>query len=282
MKKTATLLLFFAASFTLQAQSPTDKIVLAKNQQLKFITKVNSTINQEMMGQSMEILMDIATSRNITVKDITTTEYNLDAVTTHVKMNMSAMGQDKAFDSNNKNDMNGDMKDVGKDINVAKPLILSTDGKCKPAASTSPEKPAEEKDMMGDMMKQMMGGGAEEITTAAYFMLIPSGKKPGDIWTDSTVAGTTKVISNYTWDSTLANIAVIKVASKETNNSTVNTMGMDMTINMTNEIAEVRKVDFTTGVVISSNSTKKINGTIDVMGQSVPMTGTATTVTTAE
>ena len=62
----------------------------------------------------------------------------------------------------------------------------------------------------------------------------------------------------------------------------MNTMGMDMTINMTNDITESRKVNIATGVLTGSTSTKKISGTIDVMGQSVPITGTSTTTLTSE
>lgn len=282
MKKIATLLFLLTAGIIVLAQSPTNKINLVKSQELKFSSTIKANISQEMMGQTMETIMDVSNKKSITVKDADLLKYQLESKTTHLKMNLSMMGQDKAFDSDNKDDMTGEMKEMGKDINVAKPLILTTEGKCKPDEKNSPEKKEQDANPMAGMMQQMMGGGTEEITTAACFMLVPLDKKQGDSWTETIGDGTTKTIWNYTWDSTLTNIAVIKATAKETNNSTVNAMGMDMTINMTNDITEIRKVDLTSGVVIYNSSTKKINGTIDIMGQSVPMSGTAITTVTAE
>lgn len=278
MKKISTLFLSLVAGFIALAQNPTNKIVLIKNQQLKFTSSIKGNISQEMMGQTMETLMDVANFKNITVKDVTEQNYTLEAVTTRIKMNMSLMGQDKIFDSDNKDDLAGDLKALGKDINKIKPLELSVEGKCKSTEKVSPEKSEEEANPMNGVMQQMMGGSTEEITVAACFMLIPQGKKIGDSWTDTLVAGTTKTAWKYTWDSTNANIAVIKITAKETNNSTVTAMGMEMAINIINDIAEVRKVDLTTGLVVNTNSIRKITGTIDVMGQSVPITGTTTMI----
>ncbi len=278
MKIISILFLSLAAGFIAMAQNPTNKIVLTKNQQLKFTSSIKGNISQDMMGQTMETVMDISNIKNITVKDVSEQDYKIEAVTTRIKMNMTLMGQDKTFDSDNKDDLTGELKALGKDINKINPLELSADGKCKSTEKASPEKSVEEANPMNGMMQQMMGGGAEEITVAACFMLIPQGKKIGDSWTDTLGAGTTKTVWNYTWDSTLANIAVIKITAKETNNSTVNAMGMDMTVNMINDIAEVRKVDLLTGIIVNNSSNKKITGTIDVMGQSIPITGTATTI----
>jgi Family of unknown function (DUF6263) len=279
MKKTTILFLSLSIVLASFAQSPTNKIMLSKNQQLKFASSVKGNVSQEMMGQTMEIVMDVNADRNITVKEVAAKEYQLDAVTTHIKMNMSMMGQDMNFDSNNKDDMAGQMKEAGKDVNVVKPLILSTDGKCKLVEKASPEKT--ETNPMNSMMQQIMGGGADEVTTESFFMLIPQGKKSGDNWTDSVVAETSKTYWTYTWESTTADIAVIKAVAKATINTTMNTQGMDIVMNMTNEIAEDRKVNLTSGVITNKTSTAKINGTMDVMGQTVPMTGTVTTTVVA-
>jgi hypothetical protein len=277
MKKIS--LLFLSVSTVITTFAQTNKIVLTKNQQLKFVSSVKGNVSQEMMGQTMEVVMDVNADRNITVKEVAAKEYHLDAVTTHIKMNMSMMGQDMNFDSNNKDDMEGQMKDVGKDINVLKPLTLSTGGKCKLVEKASPEK-AETNPMSG-MMQQIMGGGADEVTTESFFMLIPQGKKAGDNWTDSIIAETSKTYWTYTWESTNADIALIKAVAKATINTTMNTQGMDIVMNMTNEIAEDRKVNLISGVITNKTSTAKINGTMDMMGQSVPMTGTVTTTVTA-
>ncbi len=280
MKKILTLATALITGLSLFAQTQTNKILLDKNQQLKITASVKGNISQEMMGQSMETVMDVNTDKNITVKEVAPKDYQLEGITTHIKMNMSVMGQDMNFDSNNKEDMAGQMKDAGKDINVVKPLILTTEGKCRPAVKASPEKT--EDAGMNEMMQQLMGGGAEEIVTETYFMLIPAGKKVGDSWSDSVINTGSKTIWNYKWESVADNIAVIKAVAKSTISSTMNTQGMDMTLNMINDMDEVRKVNLTSGVVVNKNSTAKISGTIDVMGQSVPVNGNVTTVVNAQ
>jgi hypothetical protein len=277
MKKISLLFLTFAASITSFAQ--TNKIVLNKNQQVKFTSAVKGNVTQEMMGQSMDMLMDITTDRNITVKEVAEKDYQLDAVTTRIKMNMNMMGQDMNFDSNNKEDMAGQMKEAGKDVNVVKPLVLSTDGKCKLIEKASPEKT--ETNPMSGMMQQIMGGGADEVITESYFMVIPQGKKAGDKWEDSVVAGTSKTYWTYNWESTNANVAIIKAIAKATISTSMNMQGMDMVMNMTNDVTEDRKVNLTNGIITSKTSIVKVNGTMEVMGQNVPVTGTMTTTTTA-
>ena len=282
MKKISTLLFLVTASLTVLAQTPTNKIVLTNGQQIKFVSTIKGNIGMDMMGQTMETLMDISNSRSITVKDILNNEYKLDAVTTHTKLSMSAMGQDRSFDSDNKDDMKGEMKDAGKKINVVKKIILTTGGKCKDDEKISPEKTEEDNNPMTAMMQQMFGEGLEAATTESYFMLIPEGKKVGDSWSDSVIAGTTKTFWNYTWDSNSENTALIKATGKLTTNNTVNTQGMDIAMNIATDITETRKIDFKTGIILNKITTGKLTGTAEVMGQSLPMTGTTTTTVTAQ
>lgn len=263
------------------AQNQTSKIILTKDQELKYVSVAKTNITQEMMGQTMDITMDITTSQKITVKDVSATDNKVDMVTTHVKGNMSLMGQDKTFDSDNKADMDGEMKDLGKSINVVKALTITSAGKCKVDEAASPEKPDE--NAMAGMMQQMLGGAAaEEVAAEGYFMLIPAGKKIGDTWTDSVINTATKTYWNYTWDSNAENTAVIKATAKTLTSTSFSTQGMDMTMNSTSDVTEVRKVDIKTGLINSKSNTTKLNGSIDVMGQSVPITGTVTTTITAE
>lgn len=280
MKKISVLVCLLLAGFLILAQNPTNKIVLSKNQQLKFVTAIKGSISQEMMGQAMETLMDISNTRNITVQDINAENYQVTAVTTHIKMNMSMMGQEKTFDSDNKDDMAGEMKEAGKTVNVVKQFILSTDGKCKPDEKDTVKK-TEETAVEG-MIQQMFGGGMDATGTESYFMLIPLGKKTGDSWADSVINGTTKSFWNYTWDSNTENIALIKATSKSINNSTITTQGMDITMNLTTDITETRKVDIKNGIILNKETVSKLNGTAEVMGQSVPMTGSTTSTVTLQ
>jgi Family of unknown function (DUF6263) len=280
MKKILLVTAALAFLTTSKAQNSTDKIVLAKNETLKFTVTAKGTVTQEMMGQSMDIPLDLLTTSNIKVTDATATGYNANYTTTHIKLNTSIMGQDKNFDSDVKADMDGEMKGTGKNINVERPKTLSFSGSCKSASNAETDN--DNQDPMNGMMKQLMGSGSEEITVENFFYLLPKGKKTGDSWLDSSSNETMKITTNYKWESTDKNVAMLTIVAKTTTKTKTELQGMEMEIELNNVLTETRKVDITTGIVKSKIGESKINGTISVQGMTVPITGTVANTLTAE
>jgi Family of unknown function (DUF6263) len=280
MKKILLSVATIAFFTNLNAQISTDKIVLAKNETLKYSITVKGSITQEMMGQSMEIPIDGLTNCNLKTTNTTATGYSVDFTTTRVKINTSIMGQDKNFDSEVKADMDGEMKSAGKNINIVKPKTLSFLGYCTSASNAEIDN--EKADPMDNMMKQMMGAGSDEVTVESFFSLIPTAKKVGDTWVDSSSNESSKTVRNYKWESTDKNIALLTVVTKTTTETKTEMQGMEMEIAINNVLTETRKVDATTGIVKSKIGEAKITGTIGVQGMSVPLTGTMNSTMTAE
>lgn len=284
MKKIILITLSIFITTLAFTQKQTAEIVLTGNQVLKFTTTIKGNISQEAMGQSIDMDVDVVNHKKILVKSADKETYSIDFTTTQLKSDISLMGTSKKFDSDNKDDMNGEMKEFGKDINIAKPFELSKKNTCTstdPATKNS-NAATKEADLMNGMIEQFMGNGNDEATIESYFMILPSGKKLGDSWTDSLVSTDLKKYTTYTWDSLVNNIAVISIKEKIINNIKTEMMGMDISTNIVNEVTEIRKVDIKTGIIQERRSTAKMSGSADVMGMSVPVNGTITTTIAGE
>src|SRR6476661_6880913 len=94
---------------TVSAQTVSKKITLAKGQQLEQQSKTIVNMTQEMMGQSMEINME---SNSINLLDVTNDNaagYDMTNTLKRVLLNMKMSGQETKFDSDKKEDMDGEM-----------------------------------------------------------------------------------------------------------------------------------------------------------------------------
>ncbi len=284
MKKIISITLAVLLAASSFAQKQTAEIVLTSNQSLKFTTTIKGNISQEAMGQSMDMDVDVVNHKNIVVKSADQEKYSINFTTTQLKSDISLMGTSKKFDSDNKDDMNGEMKDFGKDINVAKPFVLNKNNTCTSTDTVAKRSNAstKEADLMSGMIEQFMGNGNEEATIESYFMILPNGKKLGDSWTDSLISTDIKKYTTYKWDSLMNNIAVISITEKIINSIKTEMMGMDISSNIVNDVTEARKVNIKTGIIVERRSSAKMSGSADIMGMSLPVNGTITTTITSE
>lgn len=103
--------LFIAASFVFMAAAFAQNdgtLNLPKGQKYTVENKVTTKSTSEMSGQSMESTADITSVYAIEVKDLKDNNYNMTNSMSSIKMNMSSMGQNITFDSDKKEDMDGE------------------------------------------------------------------------------------------------------------------------------------------------------------------------------
>lgn len=285
MKRTIFLLISLITALNGFSQTPTRTIVLAKDQQLNFKITSKGNITQEMAGQSMETTFDIQNIKNIVAGKASKDVYPIDFVSTKLKMSISMMGNEiSKFDSDNKDDMNGSMSAVGKDINVTKKFILNKQGVCTNPDTTAKakENSTEQADIISKMMEQFTGNQTDEKVIESNFMILPENSKQGDVWKDSIKTENGSSNFTYRWDSTINNIAVIKITGKMTVNSVTQAMGNEATVTITSDITETRKINLSNGIIQLKNTVSQLKGTIEVMGMSVPLTGSVESVTETE
>ncbi|MES2429535.1 MAG: DUF6263 family protein [Bacteroidota bacterium] len=266
--------MFLGKSF---AQQQTQKIVLDKNQQLNFISTVKGNMDQEYMGMSIDMDLNVSSDKNISVKEKKSENYLIDYTTKHLKMDVVLADQRTTFDSDNKNDMKSEMNDLARDINVAKKYSLDHKGQsiALDTINKTTTKEATPNPMSG-LLDQMISNETEQGTLESYFMLLNSDKKIGSTWQDSIVNSNNKRHTSFKWDSTINNIAIIKITQKINNKIKSEMMGLEVEMDITNDVQETRQVNLSSGIIERKTSINKMSGTADVMGISMPITGTVT------
>ena len=279
MKKIALVLLSFGA-LSAFAQTTTGKIVVKKGQHFTVSSTSDGVINQEMMGQSMEMKIGSTTTMSAAIKESKNNTYTITQTLTNVKSTFDGMGQQKTFDSDKKEDMDGEAGAIYKDkFNVPKDIVITDDGKSI-ASATDTAKAKPDTNPMAAMMN-MMGGG-QDNAAAALFLVIPAGKKAGDSWQDSSSTDGVKVIRKYTLNSITSKEATITMNGVFDINKTMQVQGMDMNAVMNSKIVSVVLVDVISNMQKENKSTTDVTGTVDIMGQSVPVKSKIISVTTVK
>ena len=281
MKKPIVLFLS-VISFTTFAQTPTGKIVVKKGQHFVIESSSDGQVTQEMMGQSMEMKIGSTTKLNADIKDSKNNNYTVTQTLTSMKSTFIGMGQEKSFDSDKKEDMAGEAGAIYKDkLNVPKDVEITNEGKAIVAiADTAKHDSTDSSNPMSAIM-EMMGGGQDNVA-GVLFLVIPASKKAGDTWQDSTISEGVKLKRMYKLNTIANKQAAVTVNSVLDINKTMQLQGMDMNAVMTSKIVSAVLVDVISNIQKENKSTMDVTGTIDVMGQSVPITAKATSVTSVK
>lgn len=263
-------ILLIAVSVSLQAQ----KINVTKGQKIETLS--STKMSMEVMGQNME--NEVMATANLEVKDQNADGYVFANTIRRITVKGTAMGQDINFDSDKKEDLDGQMGQAMKDkINVPQEYKIDKAGKIVSLANEGQNASGG----MGDMMN-ITG----EMSKGQPFPFISplAGKsvKPGDSWIDSSgTAETLKTITTYTLKSTGADGTLISFSSKFAKNGTVQQNGMEIQMDIAGTQKGESTYDNATGVLKTSASTSEITGNMSVMGQSIPINATVTSNTTA-
>lgn len=264
------------SGLVLSAQKNPGKINLANQQ--KIVVKTNSNSDVDMgMGMTMKTFSN--SESNILVINSGDKAYTVTYALKGLKMSMDMMGQSTTYDSDKKEDADSE---IGKSIKLNIPDTFSLDkfNGTVTAIKTDSIKPVDDSNPMETMLESMgnnSGGLSEDI-----FLIIPEGKKQGDKWTDSTATKDAKTIREFNIEAVDKKIATLKFTKKANTSIQTEVQGMQMTSNSTIITTGTMLVDIKTGVVVKRDSVSDLTGTVEVMGQSLPISGKVTTTTTAE
>ncbi len=256
-------------------------VTLAKGQKYVVENKVSTTSNSEMQGQSMQTTADVTSVYNISVDNIQDDNYNMINKIAAIKLTMSSMGNDINFDSDKKEDMAGDMGSNLKGIiNEPNPVVMDKSGNIIVKKDTSTQKPAGSPTDM--LLKQM--GDPEQMGYGAKiaFIAIPKKAKVGTAWQDSASSDGVTRVTNYVIKEINGNDAVVGISGTENRDTKMEMQGMEIGTKTTGTFTGQQTVDVTTGVISKNNLTADAKGTISVMGQDIPTTVKATSVTTVK
>src|SRR6218665_554350 len=268
MKKILCLLILISAGFIGNAQT----VKFKKGQVLTITTSMTQEMDMGIAGQMS------SSSKNTSVIEIKAAEkdgYKASSKLAKLNISIDAMGQNQTFDSEKPEDMNGEIGKqlgdrIGKESNM---FIDNTTGVATPENKDiiDVEKKNEEEAFSG--MLDLFGQADKEGAVAeSVIFILPRDKKAGDSWQDSSeVKNKSKVYKTYTVKSIQDGIATIAISTKMNGSMSTETQGMQMNITLDTKSEGEMIVDTNTSLIKKINNVSNINGSMDVMEQSVPI-----------
>lgn len=236
--------------------------------------KIETTSTTDFQGQSIESKANVASTYKIEVKGKTDDNFNLTNTLSHIVMDMSVMSQQINFDSDKKEDMDGEMGTALKSfINKPKHLQIDNSGIVVSKDST---------DSSLSGVAQRLNFAQTGFGTQLAFLALPDNVKVGSTWTDSSNTNGISRTNNYTVKDISGGIADVLFTGKTTTNAKMEQNGMEISTKTTGKISGEEKVDVKTGVIQSSTSTGDASGTVTAMGQDFPATVKVNSTTTVK
>jgi Family of unknown function (DUF6263) len=247
----------------------------------KIVIESNTDI-QASLTMGMELTSNTAAVNSLEVKNATADNYNISSTLTKMKVNMNMMGQSNSYNSDNKDGNNEEMAKIF-DEKMNKQVTVLVDNK---TAAVTAEKKKDEKavdDVDGDPtagLMKMFADNSDEGVIAGAFEIIPTGKSVGDSWADTTTDKDTKIINTYTLKSITGNEAVIGSTIVATGKNKLNFQEMEFEVKSETKTTGEIVTDIATGLVKKRTSVADITGSIQMMGQDMPISAKATTTST--
>jgi len=248
------------------------KLTLKKDQSFTVTTKANIQVNQEVMGQTMEMNTDSEDEKQLKVTEVNGSSYKIKGKSTKLKTKMSAMGQEMEFDSDN--------PDKG-DANFAEPMKKNMEAEISfdvDAATGNVTMPESMDENSADGMMAAMGSDPS-MQYEMLFMPLPASKlKAGATWTDSTNEDGVKMHNTYTVKEIKGSDAVINRKSVvDLTKSVEAQQGMQVDVSMKMNVDTDGTYDAKTGLLKKATINMTGEGSADAMGMNIPMTLTSKT-----
>jgi hypothetical protein len=273
MKKIILLFGFFG-SVAVNAQN----IKVENGKKITGFTVSSMDMDMGMAGQ-IKINSEVTNVINVTGAD--SKNYTATNTITKMKMKQEMMGKEEEFDSEKKGNSDSEIdKDLNAQINKASVITIDKNS----GKATEPNKsaePDEDSNPMNELIGSIAANSAAKTASDAFF-IIPSGKKNGDKWSDSASAEGMKTMNTYEMQNGTDGLTAITINATAKGTITKETQGMQMEVTMDNKTTTLLSVDAKTSLVKKRSTEINMNGTFEVMGQSLPIIGKGNTISTFE
>ncbi|HMU10131.1 MAG TPA: DUF6263 family protein [Ferruginibacter sp.] len=255
----------------------TGKIQLNNGQ--KIIASSNIIIEAD-LGMGMQMTSNSTTENNLEVKNSTDKEYTITSTLTKLKLDFNMAGQATNYDSEKNTTPSSDMeKSLAERLNKPVDVILDN------ATGTAglKEKPEKSDDAEANPMEGLMNAFAEssdDAVVSGAFKLLPAGKNIGDSWSDTTKEKDMTTIRTYTLKSVSGNEALVQLDAVTTASNKLDFQGMEFEFKSTTKSTGDITTDINSGLIKSKNTHAEITGSIQLMGQDMPVTAKVKTTGT--
>ena len=239
----------------------------------------SSTDIQASLTMGMELTSNSATVNALEVKNSTANNYTVSNALTKMKVSMNMMGQSNNYNSDNKEGNNEDMAKIF-DEKLNKQVTVLVDNKT--GAATIEKKKEKKADDTDDAdptagLMKMFADNSDEAIVAGAFEMIPKGKSVGESWADTTTAKDMKMIRTNTLKSITGNEAVIQSVIVSTGKNKLNFQEMEFEVKSETKTNGEIIMDLSSGLVKKRTNVADITGSIQMMGQDMPISAKSTT-----
>lgn len=262
--------------FTANSFAQTNALKLNKGQTITVTSSVSQNLD---MGMGMSMTSSSNSTHVIKVNEESGNNYNISTTLTKVKSTNSAMGQDTKYDSEDAAASDSELATVfEKTLNVTETSLLNK----STGVATSTKVKDEDAEGDEDFLKGVMGGAASGdnsgIVSSAFFMQA-AGKKVGDKWMDSSTVNGFHNTTNYTVASINGDIMTLNLDGTISGTQQIETQGMQIDVTMNTKNKGTVLLNKKTAQVIKRTVEAEVASNMDMMGQSMDMTGTIKTET---
>lgn len=257
---------------------PAGTIKLAAGQK---ITIETTTDIEASLTMGMELTGTTSSVNALEVKSVSANTSIVSSSLAKLKVNINMMGQASNYDSENKDSNNDEMARVF-DNTLNKPVDIEVDnvtGSAVQKNSESKKKDPEESNPAADMIK-MFSDNSDDAIVSGAFEIIPGGKTVGDSWSDTTSTKEIKMIRKYTLKSISGNEATIGVDIISTAVNKLDFQEMEFEIKTETKTKGEIISETTTGLVKKRTTTADITGSLQMMGQDMPISAKVTSTNT--
>lgn len=251
--------------------------VHAQNIKLPVGKKFGVTVVTEMktkasaMGQEMEIGNNSTNTSDYEIKAVTNNGFTVTNTMKRMKVTASMMGTEQSFDTDDK---------ASRDNPQLAPLVEMIN---KPYEIEVENKKATIKSEMSDISKMAGAGGSGIANDQAKFILTQpelAKLKEGNQWSDSVIDGGNKTIYEYTVLKKTEETTDILVKATLLIDATTKQSGMDIKQTLKGTSNGRRQYNTATGLLVKEDTDITMSGTMEVMGQTSPLSITGKIVTT--
>ena len=271
-------------SFNLYAQNGT-ALVFPKGQKLEMTAQTKAVISQQVMGQSMDMNVNSSIVRSFDIEDVTNGTARIEHKIKKLQFDFDVMGQSQKFDSDKPEDMKSEIgKSLEKSIKNKYSMSVDPSGKIVSvkADDDNPNKEDDGQDMMANVMSQFTEGlqvpKSGDIISLKVVAAADLAK--GKTWSDSLSGEETGTVKYTVTDVSGSEVIIDYVSEGTTKRKQDVGGGMEMDVNIKNKTTGIITLDKKTGLLKKRTVDSQGSGTMQAMGQSIPMTSKITGVIT--
>lgn len=270
--------LFIASIGFAQPVKWAGKIKIANGQ--KIVVESTTTIEAS-LTMGMELNSNSTTVNALEVKSSTDKDYTISNTLTKLKVNMNMMGQANNYDSENKNGNNEEMAKIFDErLNKAVDVVVDNVTGIAIAEKKKPKSPeANESNPADDLMK-MFSDNSDDAIVSGAFEIVPKGKSVGDSWSDTTKTKEMNTIRTYTLKSLTGTEATIQSDVITTAVNKLNFQEMEFEVKSETKTKGEILADISTALVKKRTTNAEITGSIQMMGQDMPISAKSTATIT--